>query len=818
MENKKPLKELKDVKAVATPKPVELDLDLKTNTRQFLRLMQGYNYSLKCNIFDDGEVLNVEGSTVQIHFKKSDNKFIIQSGKTSIRGNTITATLEKDFTRIHGFSKLQIVLNNGGKTFGSWVIDTIVEESAINDNDGQSENKVTITEELLEAIKKAEGILNCNNGGSSGAGLSEKSVKSEHLDDFVLRPRHFGAEVLKTPIGYAQKETRKTKSSGVVGRANYKLEEQKEFDGISDFTDTGIAPLKSDENFSIAISYEDLGRSGEHRILLSCMDDINPYPGIQISREPNQNNVYANSNGYGARFLPILEGGGKGYLIITKKVAGTSGTIKYIYSSKSGAYTVKEFTISGHKATNSNMFLGCRLENSGQKNKYWKGNVFKFYYWKNHTLTEEEIEEVKQAITIKEKPQNQAPRFEGLDDRTIDYGSSFDLRAGVRAIDPEQGEISFTVNPPSINTNESGLKVFTYSARDNQGLTTTETRRITVGERPSIQVPVQSVTLNRMGHNMKVGETYRLIPNINPPNATNQQVNWSIREGNSCTVFNGLVRGVREGRSVVLCTTVDGRHTAECTFEIEQGEIIEEPLNLLRDIDLEEEMAQHINTYHTGGNIGGGIGGGTGTTSVSKWRGKNILFIGDSITDTRTPETKYVQFIQDKTGCIATNNGYSGYTYNLFTNPREIEKIPNKDYKLIIIFLGTNDYGNHGGTEMGDKNSPPPLRGSNFYTDLRKLYSALLEKFPMSEFLVITPLQRRDGSNPNQKGHNLRDYCNAIIDVATEYSFPVYDAYKEANLTEKNPQILKFTLDGLHPRTSFHKKLADKIISRMDFI
>lgn len=155
MENKKPLKELKDVKAVVTPKPVELDLDLKTNNRQVIKLMQGYNYSLKCNIFDDNDAINVEGATVQIHFRKADDKFIIQSGDTSISGNVIITSLNKDFTRVHGFSKLQIVLSSGGKIFGSWVIDTIVEECAVNDNVGESENKITVTETLVDKIAQA---------------------------------------------------------------------------------------------------------------------------------------------------------------------------------------------------------------------------------------------------------------------------------------------------------------------------------------------------------------------------------------------------------------------------------------------------------------------------------------------------------------------------------------------------------------------------------------------------------------------------------------------------------------------------------------
>lgn len=156
MKKTKPLKELKEVKAVVTPKPIELDLDLKNNNRHVIKLMQGYNYSLKCNIFDDNDALNVEGATVQVHFRKADDKYIIQSGNTSISGNTITTVLDKDFTRVYGSSKLQIVLSSGGKTFGSWVIDVIIKKSAIQEGDIKSEDKITILEDVAGAITKAQ--------------------------------------------------------------------------------------------------------------------------------------------------------------------------------------------------------------------------------------------------------------------------------------------------------------------------------------------------------------------------------------------------------------------------------------------------------------------------------------------------------------------------------------------------------------------------------------------------------------------------------------------------------------------------------------
>jgi len=133
-----------------------IGLDTIINNYASVDLMQGYNYTLEAHITDNYKDMDLTGVTVQLQMQKPDKKFIIQTENIIIEGNKIKATLDKDFTREDGQAKLQVVLFKDNFTFGSWVVKAKIKPSAINDNDGQSKNKVTITEALVNKINEAE--------------------------------------------------------------------------------------------------------------------------------------------------------------------------------------------------------------------------------------------------------------------------------------------------------------------------------------------------------------------------------------------------------------------------------------------------------------------------------------------------------------------------------------------------------------------------------------------------------------------------------------------------------------------------------------
>lgn len=85
-------------------------------------------------------------------------------------------------------------------------------------------------------------------------------------------------------------------------------------------------------------------------------------------------------------------------------------------------------------------------------------------------------------------------------------------------------------------------------------------------------VAVESVALSKTAAEVKAGKTLKLIANINPEYATNQNVTWSSSNEDVATVENGVVT-VKAGAAVgatatITVTTEDGGKTASCVITV----------------------------------------------------------------------------------------------------------------------------------------------------------------------------------------------------------------------------------------------------------
>ncbi len=141
------------------------------------------------------------------------------------------------------------------------------------------------------------------------------------------------------------------------------------------------------------------------------------------------------------------------------------------------------------------------------------------------------------------------------------------------------------------------------------------------------------------------------------------------------------------------------------------------------------------------------------------------------------------------------------------------------DADLVVVFGGTNDFG-HGDAPLGKFSDTTQ---DTFYGALHVLYTLLIEKYPASKIVVMTPLHRtgedstRGGGIGNdyrkpEGSHPLIDYVNAIREVAQYYSLPVIDLYSISTL-QPNVAVIKqrYVPDGLHPNDDGHKVLANVI-------
>lgn len=93
-------------------------------------------------------------------------------------------------------------------------------------------------------------------------------------------------------------------------------------------------------------------------------------------------------------------------------------------------------------------------------------------------------------------------------------------------------------------------------------------------EKVIIDTPVQSVSLNKTTHTMKVDETIQLNVVIAPPNASNQEVVWSANNSNCTVSSSGLVVAKAEGECIITVTTKDGDKTDTCVITVESKESV----------------------------------------------------------------------------------------------------------------------------------------------------------------------------------------------------------------------------------------------------
>lgn len=213
-----------------------------------------------------------------------------------------------------------------------------------------------------------------------------------------------------------------------------------------------------------------------------------------------------------------------------------------------------------------------------------------------------------------------------------------------------------------------------------------------------------------------------------------------------------------------------------------------------------------------------------------KLEGLKINFLGDSITEgegTSKKENVYHAVLKRNAGLAETRNyGISGTRIAL---QRGTEQRPKNnwvdvnsfcerfdkmddDADAVVVFGGTNDFG-HGDAPMGTFENRTP---DTFYGACHYLFSGLIKKYLGKPVVIMTPLHRLNEnakSGYEEKGyHTLKEYVNAIRDVAEYYSLPVLDLYATSEIQPAIKEIQDtYMPDGLHPSDKGNEIIADKL-------
>ncbi len=212
-------------------------------------------------------------------------------------------------------------------------------------------------------------------------------------------------------------------------------------------------------------------------------------------------------------------------------------------------------------------------------------------------------------------------------------------------------------------------------------------------------------------------------------------------------------------------------------------------------------------------------------------KGLKINFLGDSITagtGGSGPDKVYHVLLKNEADLLEARNYGIGGTR--FAIQKGTEKRPkdnwvdvnsfcerfsqmDDDADVIVVFGGTNDYG-HGDAPFGTFSDRTP---DTFYGACHYLFSGLIKKYLGKPIIVMTPLHRvGELSVPGEKVEGdykpLKDYVDAIREVAEFYSLPVLDLFATSGLQPEIKEIKEnFMPDGLHPNDRGYEVIAHKL-------
>lgn len=228
----------------------------------------------------------------------------------------------------------------------------------------------------------------------------------------------------------------------------------------------------------------------------------------------------------------------------------------------------------------------------------------------------------------------------------------------------------------------------------------------------------------------------------------------------------------------------------------------------------------------------------------SQWNGKNVAYLGDSITDAHqigTTNDVFWNNLKDILGINPYVYGISGHRMDHIVGQAErLEKEHGQDVDAIIIFIGTNDFNGNvpvgewytydyektiddGPTEVVRRHRNLVYDNSTFKGKANIVMRYLKSHYPDKQIIFLTPLHRgfaRFSDNniqppedfANASGYFIDDYIKAVKELADVWAVPVIDLASISGLyplaDEQAPYFRNPDTDRLHPNTAGHLRMA----------
>ncbi len=151
----------------------------------------------------------------------------------------------------------------------------------------------------------------------------------------------------------------------------------------------------------------------------------------------------------------------------------------------------------------------------------------------------------------------------------LSMGASEQLVAEVKPSTATNKAVKWSSDDTSIATVSSSGVVKGVKAGTTKIRVKTKDGSFSAKCKVTVNVPVTGVILNKTSLKINKGDSFDLVADIAPKNATNKDVTWKSYDTSIATVdVNGKVTAVKDGKTKVRVKTKDGGFTAYCWIQI----------------------------------------------------------------------------------------------------------------------------------------------------------------------------------------------------------------------------------------------------------
>ncbi len=153
--------------------------------------------------------------------------------------------------------------------------------------------------------------------------------------------------------------------------------------------------------------------------------------------------------------------------------------------------------------------------------------------------------------------------------QTLSVGQSLALNAAIEPANATNKDIAWTSSNEAVATVTRG--VVTAKEAGVAVITATADGGVTASCRVIVSPPtvsVTGVTLDKTSLELNVFESYMLVSEIFPSNASNKALTWTSSDESVATITDGTVKAISSGTATITVTTVDGGFTMDCVVHV----------------------------------------------------------------------------------------------------------------------------------------------------------------------------------------------------------------------------------------------------------